>query len=587
MPHDVFISHSSKDKLTADAVCAMLESNGVRCWIAPRDVTPGMEWGECIIEAIQECRIMVLVFTTEANASPQIRREVERAVNHGMAILPLRVEDVVPGRALEYFIGNVHWLDALTQPLETHLISLAGTVKMLLGRMEQREAPGLAPPIYPAASALPKSGVAESAPPPKAMPSPPEGPSKWPSGSAAAKASWRKGDTPTDAVAPTSRIDSDVTAMHRSPAEEATSLTPPSQKAAPPQSSFEAPSIARTAIHKETSALGDTSTASSAARTPAAPVVSIPSRRGSRTSLILIAIAVVGAVVVLGVIYRSQSKGPDSAVAQGPAQNSQPSIQSPPSNPAGGISRNQPPNNQTARSQSNTDRPTPQTPSSSQVGKGIGPSAASTNKGAELGQLPQKAPTSVPSPPARDAGELYKQGTVLEANGKLSEAASSYQASCDGGEAAGCRRLGNMYATSEGVAKDESRAAQLFQKSCDGGIALGCSNLGIMYANGRGVAKDESRAVQLYQRACNGGDPHGCSNLGVMYASGRGVATDESRALQLYQKGCDGGDAIGCYGLGFMYGNGRGVARDASRALQLYQKACDLGDAQGCANVRK
>ena len=142
MAHDVFICHSAKDKTTADAVCAMLESNGVRCWIAPRDVTPGMEWSECIIDAIEECRVMVLVFTTNANESGQIRREIERAVNRGVAILPIRIEDILPGRALEYFIGNVHWLDALTPPLESHLQNLAGTVKLLLGRLPQH---GVAP----------------------------------------------------------------------------------------------------------------------------------------------------------------------------------------------------------------------------------------------------------------------------------------------------------------------------------------------------------------------------------------------------------------------------------------------------------
>jgi hypothetical protein len=141
MAHDVFISHSAKDKVTADAVCAMLESEGVRCWIAPRDVLPSMEWSEAIIDAIEECRIMVLVFTANANESPQIRREVERAVNRGVAILPVRIEDVLPGKGLEYFIGNVHWLDALNPPLEAHLKSLAGTIKILLARSAAGTAP--------------------------------------------------------------------------------------------------------------------------------------------------------------------------------------------------------------------------------------------------------------------------------------------------------------------------------------------------------------------------------------------------------------------------------------------------------------
>ena len=144
MAHDVFISYSSKDKTTADALCVTLESQGIRCWIAPRDVTPSREWGECIIDALEEARIMVLIFTADADASPQIHREVERAVNRGIAILPFRIENVIPGRALEYFIGNVHWLDALTPPMEEHLKSLAETIKVLLARMGPRAGAGSA-----------------------------------------------------------------------------------------------------------------------------------------------------------------------------------------------------------------------------------------------------------------------------------------------------------------------------------------------------------------------------------------------------------------------------------------------------------
>jgi photosystem II stability/assembly factor-like uncharacterized protein len=171
MAHDVFISHSAKNKTVADTVCAVLEGEGIRCWIAPRDVTPGMEWGECIIDAIEQARVMVLIFTAEANSSPQIRREIERAANRGVAILPLRVEDVAPGKALEYFIGNVHWLDALTPPLETHLKSLAATIKILLSRMEPRDELALKPaPSTPRSSASSDKVPASRATTPSARP---------------------------------------------------------------------------------------------------------------------------------------------------------------------------------------------------------------------------------------------------------------------------------------------------------------------------------------------------------------------------------------------------------------------------------
>jgi hypothetical protein len=129
---DAFISYSSKDKATADAACAALEAAGIRCWIAPRDITAGAEYGDALIEALNNCRVMVLVFSSNANTSPQIRREVERVVSRGVPIIPLRIENVVPTNAMAFFVNSVHWLDALTPPLETHLQRLTEAVQALL-----------------------------------------------------------------------------------------------------------------------------------------------------------------------------------------------------------------------------------------------------------------------------------------------------------------------------------------------------------------------------------------------------------------------------------------------------------------------
>jgi hypothetical protein len=129
---DVFVSYASKDKIVADAVCARLEAVGIRCWIAPRDIVAGRSYGEAIIEAIHDAKVMVLVFSSSANASGHIPKEVERAVSKGVPILPFRIEDVAPGKSLDYFIGSVHWLDAMTPPMEKHLDDLAATVHKLL-----------------------------------------------------------------------------------------------------------------------------------------------------------------------------------------------------------------------------------------------------------------------------------------------------------------------------------------------------------------------------------------------------------------------------------------------------------------------
>jgi hypothetical protein len=132
MAHDVFVSHSEKDKAVADAVVARLETESVSCWVAPRDIVPGADWGESIINAIESSRIMILIFTQSANASPQIKREVERAVNKGVYIIPFRVDDIPPARSLEYFISTSQWMDAFSPPLERHLDNLAKTVESVL-----------------------------------------------------------------------------------------------------------------------------------------------------------------------------------------------------------------------------------------------------------------------------------------------------------------------------------------------------------------------------------------------------------------------------------------------------------------------
>jgi len=96
MANDVFLSHSSADKATAQAVLEGLENQGIRCWIAPRDISAGSEYGQEIVEAIKSCRAFVVIFSASANTSPHVRREVERAVSAERTIIPFRVEDVVP-----------------------------------------------------------------------------------------------------------------------------------------------------------------------------------------------------------------------------------------------------------------------------------------------------------------------------------------------------------------------------------------------------------------------------------------------------------------------------------------------------------
>lgn len=154
----VFISYSAKDKEVADTICRIVEAAGVRCWIAPRDVQPGREWRPSIIEAIEHCHVMVLVFSDDANRSSQVSREVEVAFDEGKTIIPFRIQNTEMNKSLRYCISSTHWLDALTPPLSEHADRLVATLVRLMD-----EASG--------ARAASGAGVGTAASPPAPRPS--------------------------------------------------------------------------------------------------------------------------------------------------------------------------------------------------------------------------------------------------------------------------------------------------------------------------------------------------------------------------------------------------------------------------------
>jgi hypothetical protein len=136
MTRDVFISYATEDKPTADAVCHRLEAEGIRCWIAPRDLPPGADFPERLVEAIRRSRIMVVVFSSHANASRYVKLEVYQAFERELTTIPFRIEQVEPGPGLELHLRMIHWLDALTPPLESHLEELTARVRQILAAEE-------------------------------------------------------------------------------------------------------------------------------------------------------------------------------------------------------------------------------------------------------------------------------------------------------------------------------------------------------------------------------------------------------------------------------------------------------------------
>ena len=132
MAHDIFISYSHVDKPVADAICAHMESEGLRCWYAPRDIVPGANWADSIIQAIGATKVMVLIFTRDSNVSPQVLREVSNAVSSGVTIVPFRLTDEEPIAGMKYYLSTVHWLDAMNTKREEAIAQLGVLCKAIV-----------------------------------------------------------------------------------------------------------------------------------------------------------------------------------------------------------------------------------------------------------------------------------------------------------------------------------------------------------------------------------------------------------------------------------------------------------------------
>ena len=138
MEHDVFISHSSKNKLLAEAICHVLEEHKIKCWIAPRDVQPGIPYAREIMRGIRECRIMLVVFTKDSNESEHVLNEIDKAVNFNKLILPFIADSTPMNEELNYYLCRKHWLTAFPEP-EKYFKNLVKTLCKELNISEAKE----------------------------------------------------------------------------------------------------------------------------------------------------------------------------------------------------------------------------------------------------------------------------------------------------------------------------------------------------------------------------------------------------------------------------------------------------------------
>ena len=129
---DVFISYASSDFAFAAEICRHLEENGVACWIAPRDIERNiMSYPEALQMGLSQVRAICVVLSEMADLSVHIPRELDIALERKLAIVPIRLEDVVPTGQLNYLLRTCQWLDAFGRPREDMMQELLLRIRKL------------------------------------------------------------------------------------------------------------------------------------------------------------------------------------------------------------------------------------------------------------------------------------------------------------------------------------------------------------------------------------------------------------------------------------------------------------------------
>jgi hypothetical protein len=138
--YQVFISHSSKNADIASAMKSYLDARGTKCWKAPEDIPYGTDWDVGIVNGLEQCQVMVLIFSKEADDSHHVKKELAFADQQKKIIIPFKIDSYTPDK-LKYFLALPQWLDGI--------VDMEAAFGDLYSRLQVTLAYSVTPPLQP------------------------------------------------------------------------------------------------------------------------------------------------------------------------------------------------------------------------------------------------------------------------------------------------------------------------------------------------------------------------------------------------------------------------------------------------------
>ena len=122
-PPEVFISYRHVDRASADQLYALLIARGVAAWYDAL-IPPGADFRDTIVAAIGQAKVMVILLSSAALESDELKKELAVADQEDVPLLAARLENVKPRAAFAYELARGNWFDVFSDP-KTRLPELA------------------------------------------------------------------------------------------------------------------------------------------------------------------------------------------------------------------------------------------------------------------------------------------------------------------------------------------------------------------------------------------------------------------------------------------------------------------------------
>ncbi|MFI5263947.1 MAG: TIR domain-containing protein [Candidatus Kapaibacterium sp.] len=111
MAAEVFISYSREDKDSVLALAKKLQDAGVSLWIDEGGIDGATMWGEEIVNALENAKVLLLMVTERSVNSHNVVKEVVLASEHKEHILPIHLEPTRIPSGLKYPLAGIQHIE--------------------------------------------------------------------------------------------------------------------------------------------------------------------------------------------------------------------------------------------------------------------------------------------------------------------------------------------------------------------------------------------------------------------------------------------------------------------------------------------